>query len=216
MLQPMVVRSSSWMCARRMLAPAGHGDHLLEQVGDGDRFRALRQGPPVRWRYRSVLPQPRPGPTLICPAHKDEKTPRYFPNWLRQRVERSWASSRMPAASSTRQVAYLCARGSQASPYWETGAPATRAQTPARCRDSRSARVPGWHCGTSWASHSAWTIDVACARWSVAQPGSPLADDEPTDDGSGGARHKEQSGLLTCRTIANTGTSLYRNSRYTT
>jgi hypothetical protein len=27
------------------------------------------------------------GLTLIRPARKDEKTPRYFPNWLRQRVE---------------------------------------------------------------------------------------------------------------------------------
>jgi len=25
--------------------------------------------------------------TLIRPARKDEKQPRYFPNWLRQRVE---------------------------------------------------------------------------------------------------------------------------------
>jgi hypothetical protein len=27
------------------------------------------------------------GLTLVRPARKDEKTPRYFPNWLRQRVE---------------------------------------------------------------------------------------------------------------------------------
>ena len=27
------------------------------------------------------------GLTLVRPARKDEKAPRYFPNWLRQRVE---------------------------------------------------------------------------------------------------------------------------------
>jgi hypothetical protein len=31
-----------------------------------------------------------PALALICPARKDERTSRYFPNWLRQRVEPSF------------------------------------------------------------------------------------------------------------------------------
>ena len=53
--------------------------------GAGHRHRH-RQGP-VRRRHRRFFAGPDLGLTLIRPARKDEKQPRYFPNWLRQRVE---------------------------------------------------------------------------------------------------------------------------------
>ena len=47
---------------------------------------------------------------LVCPARKDEKAPRYFPNWLRQRVEaiiwtlETQSASNATAAASRRLV----------------------------------------------------------------------------------------------------------------
>jgi hypothetical protein len=77
------------------LAAAGHGDHLLEQVGDGDRSVHRGRGHLSGEDTEAFFPSPDLGLTPIYPAHKDEETPQ---------------------TSSTGQVAYLCLRGSQASP----------------------------------------------------------------------------------------------------
>jgi hypothetical protein len=80
---------------------------------------------------------PDQGLTLIRPARKDEKTPRSFPNWLRQRVEAIiWTlknrlglerhGGRVPAALWTRIVQRLLALNACIWHNWQIGAPVKR------------------------------------------------------------------------------------------
>ena len=75
--------------------------------------------------------------TLIRPARKDEKTPRPFPNWLRQRVEAiSWTlknqlslerhGGRVPAGLWARIVQRLLALNTAIWHNWMIGAPVKR------------------------------------------------------------------------------------------
>jgi hypothetical protein len=77
------------------------------------------------------------GLTLIRPARKDEKTPRYFPNWLRQRVEAIiWTlknqlglerhGGRVPAGLWARIVQRLLALNAAIWHNWTIGAPVQR------------------------------------------------------------------------------------------
>jgi len=77
------------------------------------------------------------GLTLIRPARKDEKTPRYFPNWLRQRVEAIiWTlknqlglerhGGRVPAGLWARVVQRLLALNACIWFNWQIGAPVKR------------------------------------------------------------------------------------------
>ena len=77
------------------------------------------------------------GLTLIRPARKDEKTPRYFPNWLRQRVEAIiWTlknqlglerhGGRVPAGLWARIVQRLLALNAAIWFNWQIGAPVKR------------------------------------------------------------------------------------------
>ena len=75
--------------------------------------------------------------TLIRPARNDEKTPRYFPNWLRQRVEAIiWTlkhqlglerhGGRVPAGLWARVVQRLLALNAAIWFNWQIGAPVKR------------------------------------------------------------------------------------------
>jgi hypothetical protein len=75
--------------------------------------------------------------TLIRPVHKDEITPRPFPNWLRQRVGAIiWAlknqlglerhGGRVPAGLWTRVVQRLLALNACIWHNWQIGAPVKR------------------------------------------------------------------------------------------
>ena len=77
------------------------------------------------------------GLALIRPARKDEKTPRYFPNWLRQRVEAIiWTlknqlglerhGGRVPAGLWARIVQRLLALNACVWHNWMIGAPVKR------------------------------------------------------------------------------------------
>jgi hypothetical protein len=77
------------------------------------------------------------GLTVIRPARKDEKTPRYFPNWLRQRVEAIiWTlknqlglerhGGRVPAGLWARIVQRLLALHAAIWFNWQIGAPVKR------------------------------------------------------------------------------------------
>jgi len=77
------------------------------------------------------------GLTLIRPARKDEKTPRYFPNWLRQRVEAIiWTlknqlglerhGGRVPAGLWARVLQRLLALNAAIWHNWNIGAPVKR------------------------------------------------------------------------------------------
>ena len=77
------------------------------------------------------------GLTLIRPARKDEKAPRYFPNWLRQRVEAIiWTlknqlglerhGGRVPAGLWARIVQRLLALNACIWHNWLIGAPVKR------------------------------------------------------------------------------------------
>jgi DDE family transposase len=77
------------------------------------------------------------GLTLIRPARKDEKTPRPFPNWLRQRVEAIiWTlknqlglerhGGRVPAGLWARIVQRLLALNAAIWHNWQIGAPVKR------------------------------------------------------------------------------------------
>jgi hypothetical protein len=77
---------------------------------------------------------------LIRPARKDEKAPRYFPNWLRQRVEAIiWTlknqlglerhGGRAPAGLWTRVIQRLLALNSCIWFNWQIGAPVKRSLT---------------------------------------------------------------------------------------
>jgi hypothetical protein len=78
--------------------------------------------------------------TLIRPARKDEKTPRPFPNWLRQRVEAIiWTlknqlglerhGGRVPAGLWARTVQRLLALNAAIWHNWAIGAPVKRSLT---------------------------------------------------------------------------------------
>lgn len=75
--------------------------------------------------------------TLIRPTRRDEKTPRYFPNWLRQRIEAIiWTlkhqlgleqhRGRVPAGLWTRIVQRLLALNATIWHNWTIGAPVKR------------------------------------------------------------------------------------------
>ncbi len=75
--------------------------------------------------------------TLVRPARKDEKNPRYFPNWLRQRVEAIiWTlknqlglerhGGRVPAGLWARVVQRLLALNAAIWHNWQIGAPVKR------------------------------------------------------------------------------------------
>jgi hypothetical protein len=77
------------------------------------------------------------GPALIRPARKDEKQPRYFPNWLRQRVEAIiWTlknqlglerhGGRVPAGLRARVVQRLLALNAAIWHNWQIGASVKR------------------------------------------------------------------------------------------
>ncbi len=77
------------------------------------------------------------GLTLIRPARKDEKTPRYFPNWLRQRVEAIiWTlknqlglerhGGRVPAGLWASVLQRLLALNAAIWHNWQIGAPVKR------------------------------------------------------------------------------------------
>lgn len=74
---------------------------------------------------------------LVRPARRDEKTPRHFPNWLRQRIEAIiWTlknqlglerhNARVPTGLWTRTVQRLLALNAVIWHNWTIGAPATR------------------------------------------------------------------------------------------
>jgi hypothetical protein len=74
---------------------------------------------------------------LIRPARQDEKTPRYFPNWLRQRIEAIiWTlknqlgleqhNARVPAGLWTRIIQRLLALNAVIWHNWTIGAPVKR------------------------------------------------------------------------------------------
>ena len=77
------------------------------------------------------------GLALIRPARKDENQPRYFPNWLRQRVEAIiWTlknqlglerhGGRVPAGLRARVLQRLLALNACIWHNWQTGAPVKR------------------------------------------------------------------------------------------
>ncbi len=77
------------------------------------------------------------GPDLVRPARKDEKNPRYFPNWLRQRVEATiWTlknqlglerhGGRVPAGLWARVVQRLLALNAAIWHNWQISAPVKR------------------------------------------------------------------------------------------
>jgi hypothetical protein len=77
------------------------------------------------------------GLTLLRPARKDEKAPRYFPNWLRQRVEAIiWTlknqlglerhGGRVPAGLWARVLQRLLALNACIWHNWQIGAPVKR------------------------------------------------------------------------------------------
>jgi hypothetical protein len=77
------------------------------------------------------------GLALIRPARKDEKQPRYFPNWLRQRIEAIiWTlknqlgleghGGRAPAGLWARIVQRLLALNTVIWHNWQIGAPVKR------------------------------------------------------------------------------------------
>ncbi len=85
----------------------------------------------------AFLTGPDLGLTLIRPARKDEKAPRYFPNWLRQRVEAIiWTlkhqlglehhGGRIPAGLWARIVQRLLALNACIWHNWMIGAPVKR------------------------------------------------------------------------------------------
>ena len=99
--------------------------------------RRHRQGP-VRTGHRGLLRQPDDlRLTLIRPARKDEKQPRPFPNWLRQRVEAViWTlkhqlglerhGGRIPAGLWARIIQRLLALNAFIWHNWLIGAPVKR------------------------------------------------------------------------------------------
>jgi len=87
--------------------------------------------------FEDFLTSPQLGLTLIRPARKDEKQPRCFPNWLRQRVEAIiWTiknqlglerhGARVPAGLWARVVQRLLALNAAIWHNWKIGAPVKR------------------------------------------------------------------------------------------
>jgi hypothetical protein len=87
--------------------------------------------------FEDFLASPELGLTLVRPARKDEKHPRYFPNWLRQRVEAIiWTlknqlglehhGGRVPAGLWARVVQRLLALNAAIWHNWAIGAPVKR------------------------------------------------------------------------------------------
>jgi hypothetical protein len=87
--------------------------------------------------FEEFLAGPDLGLTLVRPARKDEKAPRYFPNWLRQRVEAIiWTlksqlglerhGGRVPAGLWARIVQRLLALNACIWHNWQIGAPVKR------------------------------------------------------------------------------------------
>src|SRR5450759_2196833 len=87
--------------------------------------------------FEDFLASPELGLTLVRPARKDEKKPRYFPNWLRQRVEAIiWTlknqlglerhGGRVPAGLQARIVQRLLALNAVIWHNWQIGAPVKR------------------------------------------------------------------------------------------
>ena len=87
--------------------------------------------------FEELLAGPDLGLTLIRPARKDDKKPRYFPNWLRQRVEAIiWTlknqlglerhGGRVPAGLWARIVQRLLALNAAIWHNWLIGAPVKR------------------------------------------------------------------------------------------
>ena len=87
--------------------------------------------------FEEFLASPDLGLTLVRPARKDEKAPRYFPNWLRQRVEAIiWTlksqlglerhGGRVPAGLWARIVQRLLALNTCIWHNWQIGAPVKR------------------------------------------------------------------------------------------
>ena len=106
------------------------------------------------------------GLTLIRPARKDEKAPRYFPNWLRQRVEAIiWTlknqlglerhGGRVPAGLWARIVQRLLALNAAIWFNWQIGAPvkrsliATTTELPTFPGQRSSSALLGWGEGGS-------------------------------------------------------------------
>src|SRR5207245_11573489 len=90
-----------------------------------------------RRRHRSVLRQPGPGPHADPPGPQRRAGPRYFPNWLRQRVEAIiWTlknqlglerhGGRVPAGLWARVVQRLLALNAAIWHNWRIGAPVKR------------------------------------------------------------------------------------------
>jgi hypothetical protein len=89
------------------------------------------------WGSKLLLICPDLGLTLIRPARKDEKEPRYFPNWLRQRVEAIiWTlknqlglerhGGRVPAGLWARILQRLLALNACIWHNWNIGTPVKR------------------------------------------------------------------------------------------
>jgi Transposase DDE domain len=87
--------------------------------------------------FEEFLAGPDLGLALVRPARKDEKTPRYFPNWLRQRVEAIiWTlknqlglerhGGRVPAGLWARVIQRLLALNAVIWHNWMIGAPVKR------------------------------------------------------------------------------------------
>ena len=87
--------------------------------------------------FEDFLASPELGLTLVRPARTDEKNPRYFPNWLRQRVEAIiWTlknqlglerhGGRVPAGLWARIVQRLLALNAAIWHNWQIGAPVKR------------------------------------------------------------------------------------------
>ena len=103
----------------------------------GTRHRHRHREGPGRRGHRGVLRQPRPGPRRrSAPARRDEP-PRYFPNWLRQRIEAIiWTlknqlglerhGGRAPAGLWARTVQRLLALNAVIWFNWQIGAPVKR------------------------------------------------------------------------------------------
>jgi hypothetical protein len=98
--------------------------------------RRHRQGP-VRAGHRGVLRRRQPGTDPDPPRRKDEKQPRPFPNWLRQRVEAViWTlksqlglerhGGRIPAGLWARIIQRLLALNACIWHNWQIGAPVKR------------------------------------------------------------------------------------------
>ena len=91
--------------------------------------------------FEDFLTSPQLGLTLIRPARKDEKHPRRFPNWLRQRIEAIiWTiknqlglerhGARVPAGLWARVVQRLLALNAAIWHNWKIGAPVKRSLMP--------------------------------------------------------------------------------------